>query len=474
MKHINIIIPLLLLLIFVASCTDYTEGLNDNPNALTDASSAALLTQAQIGNMGMHECDAARIAASWSGYIRGINRQPLGVWQYQVTSGDFNFVWNTLYYSGGSQAKLVIEKSEAEGNQIQSGIAKVIKANLLGTGTQLFGDIPFSEALDIDNYPAPGYDPQGMVYTSLQDLLDESIVNLQSGEGMVANADIHFNGDAEKWIKVANTLKARYYLDMKEYSNAYQSALLGISSTDGSLMGPHSDVNGTNLSIWTSITNGDYDAIDAYLVSILDEESTNYRGNAKTNEEARFKFYYVDGYIGSTIEPNIMSMGDGDSINGFLAKDADFPLVTYEETLLTLSEAAIRSEDFSSALGHLNEYRMFLNSGDAFHSSILSYFSFQYDAYTDADFEPGGMENQDNISKNDALLREILEERYVTFYAQFMGWTDERRNRNESVGIKLTPNTGDKLPERFLYPEESNPNRPDPLPDLFDPLTAFE
>ena len=422
----------------------------------------------------MHEGEGDRIAGSWSGYIRGINRQPFGVWQYQVTSSDFGNVWNLIYYQGGSQAQLVIEKSEAEENRIQAGIAKLIKANLLGTGTQLFGDIPFSEAFDIDNYPAPGYDPHDMVYTSFQDLLDEAIADLQSGEGVVENADIHFGGNAENWIDVANTLKARYYLDKKEYSNAYQSALLGISSKDGSLMGPHSDVLGTNLSIWTSITNGDYDAVDAYLVSILDEGSTNYRGNAKTNEEARFKYYYVDGYLGTTIEPNIMSIGDGDTLNGFLAKDADFPIVTYGETLLTLCEAAIRSGDFSSALDHLNSYRLFLNSGDDFHSSIKSYFSFQYDPYIDADFESGGMENQDNISKNDALLREILEERYVTFYMQYMGWTDERRNRNESVGIKLTPNTGDKLPERFLYVEESNLNRPDPLPGLYDPLLVFE
>ena len=44
--------------------------------------------------------------------------------------------------------------------------------------------------------------------------------------------------------------------------------------------------------------------------------------------------------------------------------------------------------------------------------------------------------------------------------------------RNESYGIELMPNSGDKLPERFLYPQseiDANPNTPSPIPGFFEP-----
>ena len=83
-----------------------------------------------------------------------------------------------------------------------------------------------------------------------------------------------------------------------------------------------------------------------------------------------------------------------------------------------------------------------------------------------------GFKNLNSVSKEDALLIEILEERYVTFFGQIEGFNDVRRTRKEDVGIKLQPNTGSLLPERFLYPQseiDSNPNTPSPLPGFFEP-----
>ena len=73
----------------------------------------------------------------------------------------------------------------------------------------------------------------------------------------------------------------------------------------------------------------------------------------------------------------------------------------------------------------------------------------KYNPYIQSDFESGGIENLDNLTKEDALLREILEERYITFYGQIEGFNDVRRTRKELHGIKLMPNSGDKLPGDF-------------------------
>lgn len=163
---------------------------------------------------------------------------------------------------------------------------------------------------------------------------------------------------------------------------------------------------------------------------------------------------------------------------GFMSVDAAFPLVTFQENKLTQAEMALRAGSFADALAYLNEYRAFMNTGGGYINSVTAAnFSYKYLPYVEADFVKGGMENTDGITQNDALMREILEERYVAFYCQTIGWNDERRNRNSPTGIKLTPNAGDKLPMRFIYSQNEingNPLSPKPVPGVFDAMTIYK
>jgi hypothetical protein len=95
-----------------------------------------------------------------------------------------------------------------------------------------------------------------------------------------------------------------------------------------------------------------------------------------------------------------------------------------------------------------------------------------YAAYTTADFQAGGIENPTHsIAADRALLREILEERYVTFIGQIEGFNDVRRTLKETdVRVPVTPNKGTQFPQRFLYPQaevSANKNVPNPFPGLF-------
>lgn len=461
--------------LFFCACTDFTDDLNQDPNNQVDADEGALLTMAALGNMGVHEGEFSRIAGLWNGYFRGIARQPSAYWQYQVDAGTFS--WNGIYQQTLAQSELVIEKATQNNNRLLTGVAKVIKANVMGTATQLFGDIPYTEAAEIDPFEDPRFDQQQEIYAALLALLDEANADLLSETGAVPlEADIHFNGDPEKWVKVINTLKARYHLDLGDYAAAYTAALLGIDDPEASLMGPHEAITGKANTYWVFNASGDLGADGQYLSQLLDPLAGNYRGNAKTNEEARFNYFFAENFQTTELEPNTMSTSQGQMFDGVFAMAADFPLVTYQENLLTLAEAALRNQDIARALAHLNDYRAFLNDGTYFSEGVNDAFTRLYDPYILADFEVGGIENQDNQSTSDALLREILEERYITFYGQILGWSDERRNRDEAMGVKLTPNQGSQLPARFLIPQSelnSNANIPSPVPGLFDRVPVY-
>ncbi|WP_439556367.1 SusD/RagB family nutrient-binding outer membrane lipoprotein [Dyadobacter sp.] len=465
--------------VYATSCSSFVKDMNVDPNNVTDAPADMMLTGAQVAAINFNGSRIAIISNMWSGYMTGIQRQYLNYQNYQYTAVETDDAWTYIYNQTYIQLERAIEKYTAVGNQRGIGISRVVQAYVMGAAAALYGDVPFSQFGDPQRFPNPAFDPQVQVYAGVQKLLDEGIVALETGTGAVrSKSDIFFDGDAAKWIAVAHTLKARMYLETREYDKAYSEALKGIASPAGSLLGPHTATAGTRNRYYLHNVEeraGDVSARNAYLTTLLDPKSPTYRGNAKTDETARFNFYYVNlGTKGITgeIEPNYLSVARGDTLNGAIAMNAPAPMVTYEENLLILAEAAARKPDFAAALGHLNNFRAFMKSGGYIDPTYRSKYTFKYEPYTEADFLAGGMNHIGALDKNKALFAEILEERYVTFYIRLIGFNDIRRTRKEDVGIKLTPATGNRLPERFFYGQNeinSNANTPNPLPDLFEP-----
>lgn len=481
MKNIYKLALALAIAFQTSSCNQIVDGLNTDPNNATDAPAKLVFTGTQIANMAAQEGLASRLAIVWTGYGKGTFQQ-LGTWYlYQITANNFDDDWNIFFTGANKNAVIAIAKAEAIGNRKMAGITKIIQVNALGTATELWGDIPFTEAGNTKEFPNPRFETQAELIPKLVSRLDEAIADLESGVGTVGAEDVHFAGDATKWKQVANTLKARLLMDIKQYEGAYTAALSGVSTFANSMYSPHgttaSNNENANYSFLTNVRAGSITGEDSYLTFLLNPANTLYRGNSKTNETARFKFYYLEKGVNApgVIEPNTLTTT---ATRGFFARDASFPLVTYQENILTLAELALRTgKGFDVALGQLNTYRAFLNTGGYLHVTYKVAGTYSYLPYVAADFAVGGIENKEGITADNALLNEILQERYVTFYGQHMGWNDERRTRNESVGIKLAPNNGSKLPWRFIYSQNelnSNSNSPRPAPGLFDSISIFK
>ena len=459
------------LTIFLAGCSSLVDGLNENPNSPTSAPYQLILTGAEVGNIVLQTGETARKAGIFCGYYTGIDRQHLGFSQYAVTTSDFDAQWNNAYVDALVNARDAEQAAtEAGVGGITVGITQVLRAMILGTTASLWGDIPFDEAgfPDLEN---PAFEAQPAVYDKLQTLLDQALDNLAAGSGRPAsNSDIHLDGNPAAWTEIAWTLKARYYHHVGDYAAAYAAAERGISAPANNLMAPHGTAqDNSNLNYqFFAIEVRQSDLITseffASLITPAPDQNpnfSNYRGNAKTDETGRYNYLLQIREFGP--QPNIT--------NGFAAQDAPAPLVTYAENLLILTEAGFRSQGFATGLRHLNEYRAFLAGGGYFPNANSA--DIRYDAYDAADFDNGGIENPDGISPDDALLREILEERYITFFGQIEGFNDTRRTGNEAtVRVPVTPNTGSRLPQRFVYPQteiDRNSNVPRPIPDFFAP-----
>jgi len=118
----------------------------------------------------------------------------------------------------------------------------------------------------------------------------------------------------------------------------------------------------------------------------------------------------------------------------------------------------------------LNEFRNFMASGGYMSNPNMS--NVKYDAFLASDFESGGIENSDGTSNNNALLREILEERYISLFGQIEVFNDLRRTQDETAArVPVIPSTGSSLPQRFIYASlelDSNSNFPTTIPGFYD------
>ncbi|QDO94900.1 SusD/RagB family nutrient-binding outer membrane lipoprotein [Formosa sediminum] len=452
----------ILLLIFTAlafiGCESVVDDLNENPNQLTldDIDAGLFLNGAELSNIGIQLGSYSRMAGYWSGQLVGYEQTEFERYQYNVTSSTFD--WDG-YQSVLTPLREIQERTTD--NPLLLGISKVVEAHLVGTYASLFGDIPYSEALtDIEN---PTFDNQTYVFEQLQLLLDEAISELENAEGYGVLEDFIFNGDREKWLESAWTLKARYYTHTKEYSLAYAAALNGISSSENNMMFVPLDITGENSTknkYYILLESGPYTGTSgSYLEQLLDPTSGVSRNNSKTDETARGLYYTID-------------QTTGDSNLGIAQELEPQPMITYRENLLILAESGFRTSGFTTGLEHLNTLRAFLNTGSFLNTNFASE-SYTYEAYTPEDFNAGGIENMDNIDTDDALLREIIEERYVSGFTTFMAFDDTRRlqktDSDLAVPFPLNVATSTQNVERMLYPEDeilSNTNAPSE-PGLF-------
>ena len=148
-------------------------------------------------------------------------------------------------------------------------------------------------------------------------------------------------------------------------------------------------------------------------------------------------------------------------------------MVTFFENKLIMAEAAGRSGGAATGLTYLNEVREWLNTGGNLNTSFIGE-SFNYSPFVVSDFDAGGIENPDNISANDAFLREVIQERYVSGFGMHMPYNDARRLRKSdnaiAVPFVMVDADNTRRAERMPYAQNelnSNSNAPDEDPGIF-------
>lgn len=219
MRILNYII-LIGSLAILAACTDDFSDINTNPNAPIEVQPSLLLRQV-IYDYGEE--------MSYEGFVAG---NLLG--QY-FTAIDFNLFdrhsltepqfggnpWPVLY-TNLRDNEIILQQAQANAAfEVYEGPARVLKAYLTAALTDIYGNVPYTEALKgAEGLVTPSYDDQEQIYTTtggILDNLDQGIAALESYTGSIPlEGDILFDGELAAWITFAQSLKIKYLLRISD------------------------------------------------------------------------------------------------------------------------------------------------------------------------------------------------------------------------------------------------------------------
>ena len=228
---------------FMPGCTDRFEEINTNPNAPVDVQ-PALLFRKIIFDYGEQMSYEAFVAGNLLGqYFTAIDfnlfdRHSLSEPQYGGNPWPF-------LYSNLRDNEILLQKARANAAfGVYEGPALIMKAYLAAALTDLYGDVPYSQALQGKaGVITPAYDSQESIYTAaggILDNLDKGIASINNYKGPTAlDGDLLYNGNRNKWILFANSLKIKYLIRISGKVNV-QAALQKVV-TDGNYIKANAD-----------------------------------------------------------------------------------------------------------------------------------------------------------------------------------------------------------------------------------------
>ncbi len=443
------------------SCNKWIDtGINVDPDSPSDVPMNLILpsVEARFAFTLVQGNDGFRTLSLWDQQMSGIARQSQSEGAYSFRSGDANNNWGALYAGILMDAKQLMDKASepASKSPYYIGAAKALTAASMGYASDLWGDLPYSEALKGSDNLTPKFDSQESIYAAIQTLLDEAISDFS--EAASANVypmegDIIFNGDATKWLQACYALKARYALHLsKRNSNAYKTALGYLAKAFNSNAGNmyyyygSSNTNGNPLYLFMA-DRGDLrisKVITDSLTKYADPRLPQYAAPTTADVTIDGVTYPAGSYVGSPIDQPVSDASEPGP--GIASINTPTPIITYAEVAFMTAECLYKTGDEPGAklaaeaglAASLNEYGVF----DA------AWFA--------------GMKAQIDAKSGDKLFNFIMLQKYYALMYNFEAYNDWRRTDIPA----LVPNSkasGKAIPRRFPYPTDAltyNPNTP--------------
>lgn len=252
---------LLVMPLLVFNACKKGDDLYISPNSPLEVTPALLLTAVEVSTFNSYEGALVKYSSILVQQNVGVDGQALPINNYNIAENELDNQWGQLYQALYN-CKELQTKFGAE-NPYYSGMADVLAAMNWGMLTDLWGDVPFSEALQAQANYQPKYDSQKDIIEGILRMLDAGIAKLgQPGDANTftpGNDDLVYKGDVSAWIKLAYSLKARYQnrlskTSLYNASDVLESLSKGIQSSSEDFSSLHGS-GGMDRNQWNDFQN---------------------------------------------------------------------------------------------------------------------------------------------------------------------------------------------------------------------------
>lgn len=206
------------------SCKKWLD-VNDNPNS---ANSTVPKAEQRLPSLLAQYVDGYESAGTRAAFVT----QQLAVtyavnnnWnltRWYSNSSSANWPWQSWYVNTAVNIQPTIDAAEKVGAYHYIGVAKIIKAWGFIYLADFYGMLPYDEFDDAATI-TPKFDDGAYIEEKALALLDEGIAELNKTQDVkaasLAEGDILNQGNVDKWIRLANGLKARIYIHHSKQSS---------------------------------------------------------------------------------------------------------------------------------------------------------------------------------------------------------------------------------------------------------------
>ncbi|MGN6402731.1 MAG: SusD/RagB family nutrient-binding outer membrane lipoprotein [Flavisolibacter sp.] len=404
--------------IICGSCKKYLD-INQNPNAAEEPPINGLLANTTYLT-AYNVFNASDWSSYYTQYLASSNAGSAGDIYEEVnpsgTWGGFYNVMTDLF----DMRKFAVQK----GLNAYVGVSDVLMALHVNMATNLWGDIPYSQAfLGAENL-TPTFDDQKSLFDTSIALLDRGIAALQQPDAageLDASSDFIHGGSAGAWIKTAHALKARMLNQLSktpqydanailtELTQAYTSNNDDAQVTSFQVRNPWAQVAINNAGLvldgWLSaylvnaMDGTTYGVFDPRLPLITDTTKFgDYRGTE--NGKGRVG-------TGTSHEESYLAVG-----KWYSSDNSPLQIITFAETKFIEAEAYFRKADKPDAYdAYLEGIRASMKKMNVADTAINRYLS-----------DPAVAVGADNLT-----LPLIMKEKYIALFLSPVTWDDMRR-----------------------------------------------
>lgn len=457
-------------LLGTTGCQDWLD-INVSPNNPTEVPLTQVFVSGQVTGAYELYAQVNTTASLWAQHWASTGAQYRQRDQYEVASNTFTNQWVAFYADVLSDLQYAIDQGTELGTGNFVAPARILRTYYFLVITEMWGSVPYTQALSGADEVQPTYDSQADIYTGLLDELDQALGEIDLSDEAVTyqgTQDFMYAGNMERWRKFANTLKLKIYMRLTNADPTLaEEGVRGIFATNAELIAsigedgevPFFDAVQNRNPQWEQHTDrptdlGPSSTLLTLMRDLNDPRITQYFDVAINYDPTVGGDSIVGELNGQESNALLPNTGDYSRIGErYRAATKSSPLLTYFERLFLEAEAVIRGWHTGDAAALYQQAIIAsMEKAGLTEADALAYF---------ADGEPAAFPSAGNT---DEQLQALYTQKYIALYSMGLeAFTEWRRTGVPAFDAALNSDLAGQVIARFPYSDDEltkNSNTP--------------